>query len=76
MQPLNNTSCPLCGQHNQCAAALKNSFDVECWCRDAEFPPELLAKIPEEQRRVSCVCPACVGYVGVPGGVQGFDPQA
>ena len=32
-----------------------------CWCSQATFPPELLARVPAEARRRACICPACAG---------------
>ena len=58
--PTPNLACPLCGGPNACAPAACGSFDAPCWCRDADFPDTLLARIPPEQRGTACVCPACV----------------
>lgn len=52
--------CPLCGGANGCAPARSGRFDEACWCRAATFGAELLARIPEPQRGVSCICAACV----------------
>lgn len=56
---LPNTTCPLCGQANQCAPAASCDLNTPCWCRQATFSAELLAKIPEAQRGIACVCAAC-----------------
>ena len=77
-QPLANTRCPLCGQSNDCAAALSGRFDVPCWCVDAGFPPELLARVPEDQRHQACICPRCAGVAEASeGGVSAYEsPEA
>jgi hypothetical protein len=30
-----------------------------CWCEAAAFSTELLARVPEAERGVSCICAAC-----------------
>ena len=59
----NNTSawaqqCPLCGQPNQCAVAQGLPAE-QCWCMTTQLSPAALARIPEEERRQRCICPAC-----------------
>lgn len=61
MQPQPNHTCPLCGGPNLCAAAATGDFSVRCWCQDVAFPPELLAKLPDDQRGTACLCPTCAG---------------
>ncbi|MBP7131184.1 MAG: cysteine-rich CWC family protein [Aquabacterium sp.] len=51
--------CPLCGQTNACAQAQGGSADSPCWCSTVRFSPTLLARVPEAQRGVSCICEAC-----------------
>lgn len=58
-KPLPNVTCPLCGGPNGCASAQRGSFDGPCWCNDATFTPELLARVPEDQRRIACICARC-----------------
>ncbi len=58
--PALNLVCPLCGGANACVPAKTGRFDgASCWCTTASFDAELLARVPESQRGVSCVCPAC-----------------
>lgn len=59
MQPLPNTTCPLCGGSNQCTPANTGRFDPECWCTKAAISPEALAKIPPELVNKACLCPRC-----------------
>ena len=47
--------CPLCGNPNQCAVAADPNA-TECWCESVIFPEELLAKVPEDAVRKTCVC--------------------
>ena len=51
--------CPLCGGPNGCVPAATGRFDVPCWCASATFSERLLARVPAEQRGVSCICAAC-----------------
>lgn len=60
--PVNPGACPLCGQTNQCAMQLERASGVKqppCWCTQASFSPELLARIPEPARGKACICAAC-----------------
>ena len=52
-------TCPLCGRPNQCALAADPNA-TKCWCDSVEFPHELLAKIPENAVRKTCVCKKCL----------------
>ena len=52
--------CPLCGQPNECQLAKQDDCKGPCWCMDETFPPELLARVPEESRRRACICRRCV----------------
>lgn len=51
--------CPLCHKPNGCAYAAGKPH-TKCWCMSLSVPEELLTRIPDEQRRKSCVCKACV----------------
>ena len=51
--------CPLCGNPNTCALAADPDAN-ECWCDSVEFPEELLAQIPNNAVRKSCVCQECL----------------
>ncbi len=56
------TRCPLCGQSNQCAMEVEKATGQKqppCWCTQATFSADLLARIPDELRNQSCVCAAC-----------------
>lgn len=57
-----NTSqlCPLCGGPNDCQLASTAAFKGQCWCARVEIPKELLARVPEDRRNLSCICPRCV----------------
>jgi hypothetical protein len=57
--PIPAPDCPLCGGPNQCAAARSGSFETPCWCREASFSPDLLARLPEAQRGQACICQDC-----------------
>jgi hypothetical protein len=51
--------CPLCGEPNQCALVADPDAS-ECWCESVILPEELLAKIPENTFRKTCVCQKCL----------------
>jgi len=54
--------CPLCGLSNQCANEVERETGVPqgpCWCTTAVFAPTLLARIPDDARRLACVCARC-----------------
>jgi hypothetical protein len=48
--------CPLCGAANNCGIALGQTT---CWCFSAAIPPEVLARVPVDQRNQVCVCRQC-----------------
>ncbi|MGB8354983.1 MAG: cysteine-rich CWC family protein [Chthoniobacteraceae bacterium] len=52
--------CPLCGESNGCQLASSGCYKGECWCMKENIPAELLANVPEDARRVACVCKKCV----------------
>jgi len=56
---VNTSICPLCGEHNHCAVAADPNAK-ECWCEFVEFPVKLLAQIPEDAVRKTCVCQKCL----------------
>ena len=58
-RPIPAVTCPLCGGANECAAASSGSFDTPCWCRDTTFSAELIARVPEPQRGLACICRHC-----------------
>lgn len=56
---MNTAICPLCGESNQCAVAADPDA-TECWCGSVIFPEELLAKVPEDAVRKTCICQNCL----------------
>ncbi len=56
---LDKSTCPLCGEPNQYALAADPKV-TECWCESVDFPEELLAQIPDEAVRITCVCQTCL----------------
>ena len=52
--------CPLCGQSNECQSATQAGYKGPCWCMKENFPPDLLARLPEEVRRRACICQRCL----------------
>ena len=61
--PTDPTRCPLCGGDNRCAMELERATGQPqgpCWCVNASFPPDLLARLPEQAEGKACICAACV----------------
>lgn len=55
--------CPLCGDDNRCAMELERATgqpQTPCWCVAEAFPSELLARLPDAERRQACVCSRCL----------------
>ena len=50
------TSCPLCGEPNDCGrvAGLER-----CWCMTERIPPSTLEQVPTDTRNRVCICRAC-----------------
>ena len=62
--------CPLCGGDNRCAMEIERETGVPqgpCWCVDASFSADLLARIPKEAEGKACICAACVARVAAGG---------
>ncbi|WP_306565342.1 cysteine-rich CWC family protein [Aquabacterium sp.] len=57
--PLSPNLCPLCGQNNACAQAAGGPVNAPCWCHGVTFSTALLARVPEMQRGIACICAAC-----------------
>jgi hypothetical protein len=57
-RPWPETACPVCGQANACVPAASGRFDLPCWCTDARFTPELIARVRASGAR-GCICAAC-----------------
>lgn len=54
--------CPLCGGPNQCAMEVERIAGEKqppCWCAQVDFSTDLLARVPDEARRLACICAAC-----------------
>ncbi|MFW2388124.1 MAG: cysteine-rich CWC family protein [Polyangiales bacterium] len=52
------TTCPICGEANDCAVAAGRSPE-SCWCMSAAMDPGALASIPTEAQGKICICPRC-----------------
>ncbi|MEO8038869.1 MAG: cysteine-rich CWC family protein [Betaproteobacteria bacterium] len=59
-RPASEPVCPLCGRPNRCAPAQSGTFQTPCWCREATFSAGLLARVPQRQRNIACICRACL----------------
>ncbi|MGZ8993995.1 MAG: cysteine-rich CWC family protein [Burkholderiaceae bacterium] len=54
------SSCPLCGEPNQCAMASAGAEALPCWCTRAAFSAALLASVPPSAKGRFCICQRCV----------------
>jgi hypothetical protein len=52
--------CPLCGGPNECQLCPSAAYKGQCWCVSVNIPDELIARVPVEFRRRSCICRNCV----------------
>ena len=52
--------CPLCGGPNACQLCTADAYKGPCWCERMDLPAALLARVPDEQRRLACICRSCV----------------
>lgn len=52
------TRCPLCQQNNLCAA-VKGTDAAQCWCQTTAISAALIANIPPQLQRKSCICQRC-----------------
>ncbi|MEN9537979.1 MAG: hypothetical protein RLZZ126_214 [Pseudomonadota bacterium] len=60
--PANEPVCPLCGGANACemsARACGKGGAESCWCAGVRFSPDLLARVPADQRNRACICRQC-----------------
>lgn len=58
--PARQGDCPLCGGPNACVMADASNSGKTCWCVAAAFSSDLLARVPEAQRGLTCICIQCV----------------
>lgn len=56
----NPSQCPLCGGPNDCQLCAPVPRKGPCWCFNADMPPELLARVPENYRNRACICRPCL----------------
>ena len=64
--PLREPQCPICGGPNGCVPAAAGSFEVNCWCKQATFNADLVARVPLDLQRKACICRRCAE--GAPAG--------
>ncbi|WP_099476741.1 cysteine-rich CWC family protein [Paenibacillus ihbetae] len=57
---VDQTTCPLCRQPNQCAYAAKLSDANACWCTRESFPERVLKSIPKKYAGKTCICQSCL----------------
>ncbi|MET1077866.1 MAG: cysteine-rich CWC family protein [Pseudomonas sp.] len=56
---MDSSLCPLCGRANRCAQLQPQVAASPCWCFTARIAPEVLQRVPPDQRDQSCLCPDC-----------------
>ncbi len=52
----------MCGQPNQCAMETERATGEKqppCWCTQVDFSADLLARVPDDAKRLACICPEC-----------------
>lgn len=67
-QPPDPSRCPLCGESNRCAMEIERETDGKqpaCWCMEANFSEDLLARVPAEKRRLACICARCAAQAAL-----------
>ncbi|MEK4119309.1 cysteine-rich CWC family protein [Paenibacillus sp. FSL W8-0919] len=57
---VDQTTCPICRQPNQCAYAAKLPDANECWCMRESFPDRVLNSVPAEYTGRTCICKSCL----------------
>ena len=60
--------CPLCGEVNRCAMEIARETgraQPPCWCMEADFTADLLARVPSDKRRLACICARCAAQAVV-----------
>ncbi|MCY7318135.1 MAG: cysteine-rich CWC family protein [Ramlibacter sp.] len=64
---LDRSVCPVCGEPNLCALEIQRATGLQpqaCWCTHVDFSRDLLARIPQEQQGLSCICARCARQDG------------
>jgi len=51
-----NKQCPFCKKDNNCMVDKATS----CWCFTTKVPEELIALVPKNQDKKSCICKKCI----------------
>jgi len=62
--PIDPLICPLCGAANDCARAGERDEPGgaparACWCVDARFGADLIARVPAPALGRACICRSC-----------------
>ncbi|HZA95555.1 MAG TPA: cysteine-rich CWC family protein [Burkholderiaceae bacterium] len=68
------SSCPLCGEPNQCAMATAGADAAPCWCEQHSFSEALLTAVPPSAKGRFCICQRCVNQRGAVNEVSGQLP--
>jgi hypothetical protein len=53
---------------NRCAMEVERETgraQPPCWCMQADFSEDLLARVPAEKRRLACICARCAALATV-----------
>jgi hypothetical protein len=54
--------CPICREPNSCAmeiARTSGNKPEHCWCFDADFSADIMARVPDEAKGRACICQKC-----------------
>lgn len=72
MATIDPSHCPVCGDHNGCAAvAAGRARCTDCWCFRVTIAADALARIPEALRGQACLCARCAAAAPGEPPVQG-----
>lgn len=62
MIQIDPSSCPVCGEPNQCAMEIAKATGnplEECWCVSVVFSDDTLSKVPPPALNKTCICKKC-----------------
>ncbi|MEB0039655.1 MULTISPECIES: cysteine-rich CWC family protein [unclassified Pseudomonas] len=57
--PIDSSTCPVCGLSNSCTLADPRTAAQPCWCFSVDIDPALFEALPLNTRNQACLCPRC-----------------
>ncbi len=52
--------CPICNKPNHCQIYNEDGYKGPCWCMKEVIPQSVLDKVPEQFKKIRCVCKKCI----------------